>query len=60
MDGVLRPILKTLNSLLGSLSKVFPIIHVAKEAKEMMEATFDRLGPDADLTVVKIEPPRLF
>jgi hypothetical protein len=53
-DGSLEPILKTLNSLLGSLAKVFAPLHAVKEFKEMMEVAVDRMGPKSDPIVLKL------
>ena len=53
-DGSLAPILKTLNSLLGSLAKVFAPLHAVKEFKEMMEVAVDRLDPRSDPIVLHL------
>jgi hypothetical protein len=53
-DGSLSPILKTLNSLLGSLAKIFAPLHAVKEFKEMMEVAVDRLGPKSDPIVLNL------
>ncbi len=53
-NGSLHPILKTLNSILGSLAELFAVLHAVKEFKEMMEVAIDRLGPDADPIVLKL------
>ena len=45
-DGTASSILKTLNSILGSLAHVFGAADVLKEFKELMEAFLERLGPD--------------
>jgi hypothetical protein len=58
-DGSLQPILKALNSILGSLAKVFAPLHAVKEFKEMMEVSVDRLGPESDPIVLKLELPEL-
>lgn len=53
-DGSISPILKSLNSILGSLAKVLAPLHAVKEFKEMMEVAIDRLGPDSDPIVVRL------
>ena len=53
-DGSISPILKTLNSILGSLAKVLAPLHAVKEFKEMMEVAIDRLGPTSDPITVNL------
>jgi hypothetical protein len=42
-EAAIHRVLKRLNSMLGSLAKVFPALHVVKELKEHAEATMDAL-----------------
>jgi hypothetical protein len=42
-EGAVKRILKRLNSMLSSLSKVFPALHAVKEFKDQLEATVDSL-----------------
>jgi len=58
-DGTLDPILKTLNSILGSLSGVLHFAEVLKEFKENMEVAVDSLGKEGGLISLNLEPPPL-
>lgn len=58
-DGTLEPILKTLNSILGSLGGVLHFADVLKEFKENMEVAVDSLGKDGGLISLNLEPPPL-
>jgi hypothetical protein len=42
-EGAVKRILKRLNSMLSSLSKVFPALHAVKEFKDHVEATVEGL-----------------
>ncbi len=42
-EGAVKRILKRLNSMLGSLSKVFPKLHAVKEYKDHLEVTVEGL-----------------
>ena len=42
-EGAVKRILKRLNSMLSSLSKVFPSLHAVKEFKDHLEATLEGL-----------------
>jgi hypothetical protein len=42
-EGAVKRILKRLNSMLSSLSKVFPALHAVKEYKDQLEATVEGL-----------------
>lgn len=42
-EGAVRRILKRLNSMLSSLSKVFPSLHAVKEFKDHLEVTLEAL-----------------
>ncbi len=42
-EGAVKRVLKRLNSMLGSLSKVFPTLHAVKEFKEHLEVTLEGL-----------------
>jgi hypothetical protein len=53
-DGTLAPILKTLNSILGSLAGVFGLAEVMKEFKENLEVAVDSLGPEGEPIVVTL------
>ena len=53
-NGSLQPILKTLNSMLGSLAKIFNVLHAVKEFKEMMEVAIERLGTASDPIVIEL------
>lgn len=54
-NGTLGPILKTLNSILGSLAGVFGLAEVMKEFKENMEIAADSLGPGEDPITLKLQ-----
>jgi len=53
-NGTLGPILKTLNSILGSLADVFGFAEVLKEFKENMEVAVDSLGPEGEPITIKL------
>jgi hypothetical protein len=59
-DGTLEPILKTLNSILGSLGGVLHFAELLKEFKENMEVAADSLGKDGGLISLRLDPPSLF
>jgi hypothetical protein len=42
-EGALKRVLKRLNSMLSSLSKVFPTLHAVKEFKDHLEVTIEAL-----------------
>lgn len=42
-EAAVKRILKRLNTMLSSLSKVFPSLHAVKEFKDQLEATVDGL-----------------
>ena len=42
-EGAVKRILKRLNSMLSSLSKVFPALHAVKEFKDQLEVTVESL-----------------
>jgi hypothetical protein len=56
-DGTLEPILKTLNSILGSLRGVLPFAEPLKEFKEHMEVAVDSLAKDGGLISLRLDPP---
>lgn len=43
-EGAIKRILMRLNSMLGSLAKVFPALHAVKEFKDHVEATIEGLN----------------
>ncbi len=53
-NGTLAPILKTLNSILGSLADVFGLAEVMKEFKENMEIAIDSLGPEGEPITIRL------
>src|SRR6266403_5202931 len=42
-EGAVKRLMKRLNSMLSSLSKVFPALHAVKEFKDQLEATVESL-----------------
>ena len=48
-EGVISRVLKRLNSMFSSLTKVFPTLHVVKELKDHAEATMDSLKQPIDI-----------
>jgi hypothetical protein len=56
-DSSASVILKTLNSMLGSLGQVFGAAEVLKEFKELMEAFLEHLGPGGDPITLNISNP---
>ena len=52
-EGVVRRVLKRLNSMLSSLAKVFPALHAVKEFKDHVEATIEGLKDVPELLALK-------
>jgi hypothetical protein len=48
-EGAIKRVLKRLNSMFSSLTKVFPALHVVKELKDHAEATMDSLKEPLDI-----------
>lgn len=52
-EGVVKRILKRLNSMFSSLAKVFPSLHAVKEFKEHVEATVEGLKDAPEIISLK-------
>ena len=52
-EGTVRRVMKRLNSMLGSLAKVFPVLDTVKEFKEHIEATMDSLQNPPEFITLK-------
>ncbi|MFY9559881.1 MAG: hypothetical protein WAQ52_06585 [Terriglobales bacterium] len=52
-EGAVKRVLKRLNSMFGSLAKVFPALHAVKELKDHAEATMDGMKQPLEFISLK-------
>jgi hypothetical protein len=52
-EGAVKRVLKRLNSMLSSLSKVFPLLHTVTEFKDHVEATVEGLRDTPEFITLK-------